>query len=71
LDEILLILPAVQELSGQLLGEPKMRGDDFIKDLLPPDGPRCLSLQKQLMGTFGQLLTARMLILRDDRGGDD
>jgi hypothetical protein len=61
----------VQVVSGKLLGEPQMRGDYLVKDLLPPSGSRCLGLGEQLMRTLGQLFTAGMLVLREDRTRDD
>ena len=59
LDEVVLILAAVPELPGQLLREPEMRSDDFIEDLLPPEGPRRLGFEEQRARTFGQLLARR------------
>jgi hypothetical protein len=65
LDEILLILSAMQELPGEPLGEPQVGGDYLVKDLLPTDGACRLRLEKQLTRTFGQFFTGRGL-MRDD-----
>jgi hypothetical protein len=67
LDEVFLVLSAIQELSGEFLSQPQMRGDHLIKDLLAPDWASRLGLDEQCAGTFGQLLTSRMLMSRDDR----
>jgi hypothetical protein len=65
LDEVLLILSAMQELPGEPLGEPQVGGDYLVKDLLPTDGACSLRLEKQLTRTFGQFFTGRGL-MRDD-----
>jgi hypothetical protein len=67
LDEVFLVLSAMQELSGELLSQPQMRGDHLIEDLLAPGRPSRLGLDEQCASAFGQLLTSRMLMGRDDR----
>jgi hypothetical protein len=67
LDEVFLVLSAMQELSGEFLSQPQMRGDHLIKDLLAPEWPGRLALDEQCASTLGQLLTSRMLVGRDDR----
>jgi hypothetical protein len=67
LDEVVLVFSAMQELSSEFFSQPQMRGDDLIKDLLAPEWPSRLGLDEQCASTFGQLLTSRMLVGRDDR----
>jgi hypothetical protein len=62
LDEVILVLPAMCELSGKPLGEPEMRDHYLVKDLLPPGRPGRFSLDQQLTGTFGQLFTGHALV---------
>jgi hypothetical protein len=62
LDEILFVLATMQELSGEPLGQPQVRGDYLVKDLLPADGACRLGLDEQLTRTFGQFFTGRMLM---------
>ena len=57
----------MRELSGKPLGEPEMRDNYLIKDLLPPGRPGRFSLDQQLTGTFGQLFTGHALMSGDDR----
>jgi hypothetical protein len=67
LDEVFLVFSAMQELSGEFLSQPQMRGDHLIEDLLAPGRPSGLGLNEQCASAFGQLLTSRMLMGRDDR----
>jgi hypothetical protein len=66
LNEILLVLSPMEELSGKPLGQPHVGGDYLVENLLPPEGPCRLGLEEQLTGTFGQFFTGHML-----RSGDD
>jgi hypothetical protein len=68
LDEVVLVLTAIQELPGEPLGEPEMRSDHFVEDLLPPEGPCRLGLDEQLTRTLGELLARDALVSRNDRG---
>jgi hypothetical protein len=52
LDEVLLILSAMEELPGKFLSQPQMRGDDLIKNLLAPGWTRGLGLDEQSARTF-------------------
>jgi hypothetical protein len=67
LDEVLLVFSAMQELSGEFFGQPQMRGNDLIKDLLAPEWPSRPGLDEQGAGTFGQLVTGQIPGWREDR----
>ena len=71
LDEILLVLAAMQELSGEPLGQPKVRGDYLVKDLLPPNGSCRLGFDKQLTRTVSQILAGYLVITGPLISGDD
>jgi hypothetical protein len=67
LDEVFLVLSAMEELSGEFLSQPQMRGDHLIEDLLAPGRPSRLGLDERCTSTLCQLVTSRMLVGRDDR----
>jgi hypothetical protein len=62
LDEIILILSAMQELSGKLLGQPQVRSDHLVEDLLAPNWAGRLGLDEQFARMVGELLTSRVVM---------
>lgn len=54
LEQILLVLAAMQEPAGKGFGQPQMRADNLIDDLLTPGRTCSLSLDEKVMGAVGQ-----------------
>jgi len=57
LKQILLVLAAMQETTGESLGQPKMGTNDVVDDLLPSDRTRGLGLKKEVLSMFGEFFS--------------
>jgi hypothetical protein len=71
LQQILLVLAAMQEPAGERSGQPQVRADDLVKDLLPPGRAAGLGLKEKVVGTFGEFFARRLLVRRSERNLGD
>jgi hypothetical protein len=71
LQQVLLVLAAMYEPAGERSGQPQVRADDLVKDLLTPGGASGLSLEKKVAGTFGEFFARRLLVSRSERNFGD
>ena len=70
LQEVFLVLAAMQEPARQRLRQPEMRRDHFIEDLLAFGRPRSLCLNEEVLRTFGKLFAQDLGRRKDGSFGD-
>ena len=61
LEQVILVLTAIQEPTSQRSGQPQVRADDLVKNLLTPGRPSGLGLKEKVVGTFGEFFAGRLL----------
>jgi hypothetical protein len=71
LEQVLLVLPAMQEPASKGFGQPQVRTDDLVNDLLTPGRTRSLSFEKEVLSTLGEFFPGGLRAIRNERGVGD
>jgi hypothetical protein len=61
----------MQEPAGKRFGQPQVRTDDLVDDLLTPGWARSLSFEKKVVSTLGEFFPGRLRGIGNERGVGD
>jgi hypothetical protein len=71
LEQVLLVLPAMQEPASKGFGQPQVRTDDLVNDLLTPGRVSSLSFEKKVVSTLGEFFPGGLRGIKNERGVGD